>query len=261
MGFSRQEFRNGFLFPSPRDLPYSGIEPGSLRPPALADIFFTTSTNKPMHFLKTLCSRVYVRETSKSKSRKKRKKKRKKKAREREGGGCQEEGKGKKKIKKEHLPVQITSSIPGASDSKKSTCDAVDPGLIPGYGRFVGERNGNPLLYSCLQNYMDRGDWWATVHGVAKGGHDWTTNTYLEHLSPPLRTFHPPPWCILPQFLLRGPELLQYFWNAFEPAMAHQCLVLRIINAMNLPQKAYIMFYSYIILHQPLQQHSVLKMT
>ena len=172
MGFPRQDYWSGLLFPSPRDLPYSGIEPGSLRPPALADIFFTTSTNKPMHFLKTLCSRVYVRETSKSKSRKKRKKKRKKKAREREGGGCQEEGKGKKKIKKEHLPVQITSSIPGASDSKKSTCDAVDPGLIPGYGRFVGERNGNPLLYSCLQNYMDRGAWHATVYGVEKRGQD-----------------------------------------------------------------------------------------
>ena len=190
---------------------------------------------------------------------KKKKEEEEKKARER-GGGCQEEGEGKKD-KKEHLPVQITSSIPGASHSKKSTCDAVDPGLIPAWGIFVGERNGNPILYYCLQNYMDRGDWWATVHGVTKRGHDWATNTYLEHPSPPLRTFHLPPWCILPQFLLRGPELLQYFWNAFEPAMAHQWLVLRITNAMNPPQKKYRMFYSYIILHQPLQQYSVLKMT
>ena len=43
-----------------------------------------------------------------------------------------------------------------------------DPGLIPGSGRSPGEGNGNPLQYSCLENPMDRGAWWATVHGVAK---------------------------------------------------------------------------------------------
>jgi len=43
-----------------------------------------------------------------------------------------------------------------------------DPGLIPGSGRSTGEGNGNPLQYYCLENPMDRGAWWATVHGVAK---------------------------------------------------------------------------------------------
>ena len=43
-----------------------------------------------------------------------------------------------------------------------------DLGSIPGSGRFPGEGNGNPLQYSCLENPMDRGAWWATVHGVAK---------------------------------------------------------------------------------------------
>ena len=43
-----------------------------------------------------------------------------------------------------------------------------DPGLIPGSGRSPGEGNGNPLQYYCLENPMDRGAWWATVHGVAK---------------------------------------------------------------------------------------------
>ena len=43
-----------------------------------------------------------------------------------------------------------------------------DAGLIPGSGRFPGERHGNPLQYSCLENPMDRGAWWATVHGVAE---------------------------------------------------------------------------------------------
>ena len=41
-------------------------------------------------------------------------------------------------------------------------------GLIPGLGRSPGEGNGNPLQYSCVENPMDRGAWWATVHGVAK---------------------------------------------------------------------------------------------
>ena len=41
-------------------------------------------------------------------------------------------------------------------------------GLIPGSGRFPGEGNGNLLQYSCLENSMDRGAWWATVHGGHK---------------------------------------------------------------------------------------------
>ena len=43
-----------------------------------------------------------------------------------------------------------------------------DPGSIPGSGRSPGEGNGNPLQYSCLKISMDRGAWWATVHGVTK---------------------------------------------------------------------------------------------
>ena len=47
-------------------------------------------------------------------------------------------------------------------------CNAGDTGLIPGSGRSPGEGNGNPLQYSCLENSMNRGAWWATVHGVVK---------------------------------------------------------------------------------------------
>ena len=61
--------------------------------------------------------------------------------------------------------------FPGGSDGKASAYNAGDPGLIPGLGRSSGDGNGNPLQYSCLENPMDRGTWWATVHGVAKG---WT---------------------------------------------------------------------------------------
>ena len=53
-------------------------------------------------------------------------------------------------------------------DDKESACNAGDPGSIPGTGRSPGEENGNPLQYSCTANPVDRGAWWATVHGVAK---------------------------------------------------------------------------------------------
>ena len=43
-----------------------------------------------------------------------------------------------------------------------------DPGSVPGWGRSPGTGNGNPLQYSCLENPMDRGAWWAAVHGVEK---------------------------------------------------------------------------------------------
>ena len=52
---------------------------------------------------------------------------------------------------------------------KKSPANAGDMDLIPGSRRSPGEGNGNPLQYSYLGNPMDRGDWWATVHEVAKG--------------------------------------------------------------------------------------------
>ena len=56
----------------------------------------------------------------------------------------------------------------GGSESKESACNAGDLGSIPGLGRSPGEGNGNPLQNSYLENPMDRGSWWTTVHGVAK---------------------------------------------------------------------------------------------
>ena len=58
--------------------------------------------------------------------------------------------------------------FPGGSDSKEPACNAGDPGSISGSGRSPGVGNGNPFQYSCLENSMDRGAWWATVHGVAE---------------------------------------------------------------------------------------------
>ena len=56
----------------------------------------------------------------------------------------------------------------GSSNGKESACSVGNSGLIPGLGRSPGERHGNPLPYSCLENPMDREAWQATVHGVAK---------------------------------------------------------------------------------------------
>ena len=51
---------------------------------------------------------------------------------------------------------------------KESSCSVGDLGSIPGSGRSSGEGYGNPLQYSCLENFMDRGIWWAIVHWVTK---------------------------------------------------------------------------------------------
>ena len=67
-----------------------------------------------------------------------------------------------------------SEGFPGGSVVKNlpaNVGDAGDMGLILGWGRSPGGGNGNPLQYFCLENPMDRGAWWATVHGVAKS---WT---------------------------------------------------------------------------------------
>ena len=64
--------------------------------------------------------------------------------------------------------VLLLLGFPGGSDGKEYACQAGDLGSVPGLGRSPGEENGNPLQYSCLENSMDRGAWWATVHEVAK---------------------------------------------------------------------------------------------
>ena len=58
--------------------------------------------------------------------------------------------------------------FPGGSEVKAFASNTGDLGSIPGSGRSPGEGNGNPIQYSCLENPMDGGAWWATVHGVAK---------------------------------------------------------------------------------------------
>ena len=67
--------------------------------------------------------------------------------------------------------MDIRPGFPGGSVVKESACNTGNTGdtsSIPGLGRSIGEEHGNPLQYSCLENSMDGGTWWATVHRVAK---------------------------------------------------------------------------------------------
>ena len=65
------------------------------------------------------------------------------------------------------FPGSSFISFDGLS-GKETACNEGNAGSISGSGRSTGEGNGNPLQYSCLENPMDRGAWWATVHGIAE---------------------------------------------------------------------------------------------
>ena len=70
--------------------------------------------------------------------------------------------------------------FPGGWDRKESSCNAGDLGSIPGVEKSPGERNNNPLQFSCLKNSMDRGAWKAIQStGSQRVGHNWATNTSL----------------------------------------------------------------------------------
>ena len=135
MGFSRQEYWSGLLCPPPRDLLNPGIEPSS--PTLQAD---------------SLPSEPAGRQ---------------------DGGLVPAEFKSIDVflVCLVFLVLPHGMGFPGVSDGKESACNAGDrgdAGLIPRSGRYPGEGTGYPLQYSCLENSLDRGAWWATVHGVAK---------------------------------------------------------------------------------------------
>ena len=64
--------------------------------------------------------------------------------------------------------VQQLQVVPVVKNPPANAGETRDPGSIPGLGRSPEGGNGNPLQYSCLENVMDRGAWWATVHGVTE---------------------------------------------------------------------------------------------
>ena len=65
----------------------------------------------------------------------------------------------------------LVMGFASGSDSKESAYNEGDPGLVPGWERYPGDENGYPLHYSCLENPIVRGAWWAAVHGISKS---WT---------------------------------------------------------------------------------------
>ena len=74
-----------------------------------------------------------------------------------------------------------TYFLPGIDlDGKEFACNAADLGSMPGSGKSPGEGHGNPLQYSCLENPMDRGAWWATVQGVTKG-QTWPSDSHFRY--------------------------------------------------------------------------------
>ena len=83
-------------------------------------------------------------------------------------------------------PRLVFLGFPGDSDGKESACNAEDLSLIPGSGRSPGEGNGYPVQCSFLENSMDRGAWWDTIHKVAKS----QTRLKVFH-------FHCAPWVSL----------------------------------------------------------------
>ena len=85
-----------------------------------------------------------------------------------------------------HLDINIYMGrgFPGGSDGKEAIYDAGDPGSIPGSGISPGERNGNPLQYSCLRNPMDKGACQATIHGVTESQTQLTCFTLSSYSLP-----------------------------------------------------------------------------
>ena len=76
----------------------------------------------------------------------------------------------------------MLTGFPGGPEGKASACDAGDLGSTPGLGRPPEEGNGAPLQYSCLENPMDGGAWWATVHGAAESRTQRSDFTFFHFL-------------------------------------------------------------------------------
>ena len=82
-----------------------------------------------------------------------------------------------------HWASLLAQTVKNLPAMQESAGNAGDPGSIPGSGTSPGEGNGNPLQYSCLKNAVNRGAWWATVHGIARVRHDLATKPPIRFTS------------------------------------------------------------------------------
>ena len=109
---------------------------------------------------------------------------------------------------------------PVSSNSKESACDVGNPASVPGWERSPGEENGNPRQYPCLENPMDRGAWWASVHGVTQS----QTRPSDEHFQFHETSAVPHPAASLSQHLLRNSvmTLKRFTWREHHQSL-HTC--------------------------------------
>ena len=127
-------------------------------------------------------------------------------------------------------------NFPGGSDGKASTLKAGDLGSIPGSGRSPGEGNDTPLQYSCLENPMDGGAWWTTVHGVAKNRTRLTSLTYIVYIC----QFQSPKSCQHPLFPFVPP---------WYPHVCSLCLCLYFCFAKNIICTNFFKFHIYALIY------------
>ena len=172
MGFPRQEYWSGLLFPSPDDLPDPAIEPMSLA--WQEDSWTLSHLGCPKHIYsceitaKFLCSYLFLSSLLRFIIK--------------HSPNCQTSlhfiNLSLSALIWSFLMPSIFTNFCGL-DGKESACSAGDPGSIPGLGRSPGEGNGNPRQYSCLENSMNRRAWQAIVPGVAKSHTGLRDYTYL----------------------------------------------------------------------------------
>ena len=92
-----------------------------------------------------------------------------------------------RELRKDKWILRLTHNIRGfpgdrvAKNPPANAGNARDVGLIPGLGGSPGEGKGNPLHYFCLENFMDRGAWWTTVHGAMKSQTQLSMHTHITH--------------------------------------------------------------------------------
>ena len=129
-----------------------------------------------------------------------------------------------------------TIGFPGSSDGRGSTCNAGDPGLISGLGRSPGEGNDKLLQYSCLESPMDRGSWWAPVHGVKESDATkrltYTGAPYAHFYTNIFMFLSPAPWNAIDISALQwlSSWIVMSSWNLFHVQITKFLIVFSFVD-------------------------------